>query len=320
MLQYILKKFRKKRSWLIMLKRFKIRGFLNLEAHESHLAGVLVSPVIIVVFGILIMPLLFSLFVSFTDTRSVLPNSYHFVGFAQYIKAIKNEDFRFSMGITVIYVIAANFCKLFLGTMVALALKEKFKGRSIARSLIIIPWATPLIVTGVIWKWIYDPHIGLINFLLYKLGIINHYINILSNKYFALPAIIVTDTWQGAPFFIILILAGLQTIPDELYEAADIDGAGSFKKFFKITLPLIRFPMFVALILGSIFSINQFELAFIMTRGGPINYTRLITLYDWTQAFKNLNISYASAVSYLILLLSFVIAALYIIFLQRSED
>ena len=120
-----------------------------------------------------------------------------------------------------------------------------------------------------------------------------------------MPAIIVADMWQGTPFFIILILAGLQTIPDDLYEAAGIDGAGSIQKFFKITLPLVRFPMFVAIILGSIFSINQFELAFIMTRGGPVNYTRLITLYDWTQAFKNLNIGYASAVSYLILLLSF---------------
>lgn len=320
MLQYILKNFVKKRSWLIMFKRFRNRDFLNLEAHESHLAGVLVTPVIIVVFGILIMPLLFSLFVSFTDTRSVLPDSYHFVGFAQYIKAINNEDFRFSMVVTVIFVIATNFCKLTLGTMVALALKEKFKGRSIARSLIIIPWATPLIVTGVMWKWIYDPHVGLVNYLLNKLGIIDHYINILSNRYFAMPAIIVTDTWQGTPFFIILILAGLQTIPDDLYEAADIDGAGSFKKFFKITLPLVKFPMFVALILGSIFSINQFELAYVMTRGGPINYTRFITLYDWTHAFRNLNIGYASAVSYLILLLSFLIAAIYIIYLQKSQD
>lgn len=303
-----------------MFNRFRTRGLLNLEANESRLAGVLITPVIIVVFGILIVPLLFSLFVSFTDTRSVLPNSYHFVGFAEYIKAIKNEDFRFSMGVTIIFVAASNFGKLVLGTTVALALKERFKGRSIVRSLIIIPWATPLIVTGIMWKWIYDAHVGLVNFLLYKMGIISHYIDILSNRHFALPAIIVTDMWQGTPFFIILILAGLQTIPDELYEAAGIDGAGSFQKFFKVTLPLVRFPMFVALIMGSIFSINQFELAFIMTRGGPINYTRVITLYDWTQAFKNLNISYASAVSYLILLLSFVIAALYIIFLQRSEN
>ena len=153
-----------------MFKRFRTRSFLNLEAHESHLAGVLITPVIIAVFGILIMPLLFSLFVSFTDTRSVLPNSYHFVGFAQYIRAIKNEDFRFSIGITIIFVVATNFCKLFLGTMVALALKERFKGRSIVRSLIIIPWATPLIVTGIMWKWIYDAHVGLVNFLLNKVS------------------------------------------------------------------------------------------------------------------------------------------------------
>jgi len=297
----------------------RIREFLNLEAHESHLAGFLIAPVIIAVFGILIMPLLFSLFVSFTDTRSVLPNSYHFVGLAEYIKAIKNEDFRFSLVITVIFVVVTNFCKLVFGTLVALALKERFKGRSIARSLIIIPWATPLIVTGIIWKWMFNNHVGVINFLLTKLGIVNHYIDILSNRYSALPAIILTDMWQGTPFFIILILAGLQTIPDDLYEAAGIDGATSIQKFFNVTLPLVRFPMFVAIILGSIFSINQFDLAFIMTRGGPINYTRLLTLYDWTQAFKNLNIAYASAVSYLILLLSFAIAVIYIIFVQKSE-
>jgi len=302
-----------------MINKLRTRRRLDLEANENHLAIVLVAPVLIAVFGILVIPLLYSLLLSFTDTRSVIVDL-NFVGFANYIKAFQNDTFRYSMRITVIFVIITNFLKLVFGTMVALALKERFMGRSIVRSLIIIPWATPLVVTGIIWRWLFNANVGLFNFLLTKVGIISHNLDILSDKNFAMPAVIVADLWQGTPFFIILILAGLQTIPDNLYEASSIDGAGSFQKFFSITLPLVRFPMFVAVILGSIFSINSFELFYIMTRGGPANFTRVLTLYDWHQAFRKLNISYASAVSYIILLLSFVIAAVYIIYLQRSED
>ncbi len=302
-----------------MIDKLRTRRGLNLEAHENHLAIVLVAPILIAVFGILVIPLLYSLLLSFTDTRSVIVD-YNFVGFANYIKALQDDVFRYSMRITVTFVIITNFLKLVFGTMVALALKESFRGRSIARSLIIIPWATPLVVTAIIWRWMFNANVGLFNFLLTKVGIISHNIDILSNKNLAMPAVILADLWQGTPFFIILILAGLQTIPEDIYEAASIDGAGSFQKFFTITLPLVRFPMFVALILGSIFSINQFELFYIMTRGGPANFTRVITLYDWEKAFKRLDISYASAVSYLILLISFLIAAIYIIYLQKSED
>jgi len=302
-----------------MIDKLRTRRGPNLEAHENHLAAVLVAPILIAVFGILVIPLLYSLLLSFTDTRSVIVE-YNFVGFANYIKAFQDEVFRYSMRVTTTFVVVTNFLKLVFGTMVALALKERFKGRSIARSLIIIPWATPLVVTAIIWKWMFNAHVGLVNFLLIKTGIISHSIDILSNKYLSMPAVILADLWQGTPFFVILILAGLQTIPDDLYEAGSIDGAGSFQKFFSITLPLVRFPMFVALILGSIFSINQFELFFIMTRGGPANFTRVITLFDWEKAFRKLDISYASAVSYLILLLSFLIAAIYIIYLQKSQD
>jgi multiple sugar transport system permease protein len=198
-------------------------------------------------------------------------------------------------------------------------LKERFIGRSITRALIIIPWATPFVVVGLMWKWMLHSKVGVINFLLERVGIIQEYIPFLSERTFAMPFVILADVWQGTPFFVIIILAGLQTIPDDLYEAANMDGSGGIKSFFYITLPLVKFPMFIATILGTILAINAFDLFFVLTKGGPSNVTTNATLFDWNNAFKFYHLSYASAISYVILLISMIITIGYVTILRRSE-
>jgi ABC-type sugar transport system permease subunit len=301
------------------MRESRIKDFFNLEAHEKRLAFFLILPTILIVFGVLIFPLIYSFFLSFTNATLTI-TGLEFAGFQNYIRAFKDEVALKAFLVSFKYVFMAVSLKLVLGLVAALLLNQNFVGRGLARSLIIIPWATPFVVSGVIWRWMYEPNVGVINVILKKIGIISTNVTWLSNVKLALPSIVITDVWQGSPFFIIIILAGLQTIPSELYEAAVVDGAGKLIQFIRITLPMIRFPIFIVTILGTMFSMNQFDLFYVMTRGGPGSLTRVITLYNWQIAFRFFNISYAAAVSYLILFITFLITIVYFSILRKSEE
>ncbi|MBM3708357.1 MAG: sugar ABC transporter permease [Actinobacteria bacterium] len=291
---------------------------ISLESNPKKLAFFLILPTLIAVFAILIYPILYSLTISFTSA-TLRDMSFNFIGLQNYFSALRDQKLGNAFILTIEYSAVTVFFKLLLGMSLALILNEKFIGRGLTRSLIIIPWAVPYIVTGIMWRWIFDSNIGIFNFILNKIGIINEYIAWLASRSFALSTIIIADVWQGTPFFIIILLAGLQTIPEDLYEAALVDGAGSFRKFVHITLPMIKFQIFIVIILGAIFAINQFDLFYIMTKGGPADSTSVATYYDYKIAFRYYKISYASAVSYLILLLTAIITIVYSRILQRSE-
>lgn len=293
--------------------------YSRIEANPKLLAYLLILPTLIAVFAILIYPLAYSFMISFSSV-TLRDLTYNFVGLKNYIKAFTDSRLGFALILTLQYVTVTLVFKLILGMGGALILKENFGGRSLARSLVIIPWATPPIVAGLIWKWMFNSKVGILNFLLFRSGIISNYIPWLSSRNFALWGVSLADIWQGTPFFIIIILAGLQTIPDDLYEAADIDGAGSFRKFISITLPMVKFPIMVSIILGTIAAINQFDLFYIMTKGGPSNYTTVATFYDWQNAFKFYKLNYASAISYLILIVAAMISLAYARMIKRGED
>jgi len=296
-----------------------IRKIFDFESSNVKLVAVLITPTLILVIGVVIFPLVYSFVMSFGDVRFANIRDYNFVGFAQYIRAFNDSEFINSLKVSSRFVFFTVFIKLVLGTLIAVLLKENFAGRSAARALIIIPWATPFIVVGLMWKWMLHSKVGVINFILYRLGIIENYIPFLSERTYAMPSVILADVWQGTPFFVIIILAGLQTIPEDLYEAARIDGAGGIRSFFSITLPMVKFPLFISTILGTIFAINAFDLFFVLTRGGPGNITTSATLYDWNNAFKFYHLSYASAISYVILLIAMIITIGYVIIMRRSE-
>jgi multiple sugar transport system permease protein len=296
-----------------------IKSFFDFEKSNAKLVAVLLTPTLLLVIGVVAYPLIYSFVMSFGDVEFANIKDYNFVGLTQYIKAFKDSDFINSLQISAKFVFFTVFIKLILGTLIAVILKEKFIGRSLVRALIIIPWATPYVVVGLMWKWMLHSKVGVINFILQKLGIIQEYIPFLSEKTFAMPFVILADIWQGTPFFIIIILAGLQTIPDDLYEAAYMDGASGVKAFFLITLPMVRFPMFISTILGTIFAINAFDLFYVLTKGGPGNVTTNATLFDWYNAFKFYHLSYASAMSYIILLISMLISIVYIIIMRSHE-
>jgi ABC-type sugar transport system permease subunit len=168
------------------------------------------------------------------------------------------------------------------------------------------------------WKWMLNPNVGIINYILKNLGLIDRYIVWLGEARFAMPWVIVADVWQGAPFFAILLLAGLQTIPGELYEAAMMDGAGSWQRFRRITLPLLKFPIFIVTILGTITALNAFDLIYMLTRGGPVNTTKVATYFVWMNAFKFYHLNYSAAISYIIMAMALIISSAYIYVLRRG--
>ena len=298
----------------------RIKKLFDFEKSDAKLAAVLLTPTAILVLGVVAYPLIYSFIMSFGDVEFAQIKDYNFVGFHQYVKTFQDPQFINSIKVSAIFVFFAVSIKLVLGTMVAVLLKEEFHGRSLARALIIIPWATPFVVVGLMWKWMLHSKVGVINFFLERLGIIEEYIPFLSTRTWAMPSVILSDVWQGTPFFIIIILAGLQTIPDELYEVAHIDGAGAIKSFFMITLPLVRFPMFIATILGTILAINQFDLFFVLTKGGPGDITTNMTLFDWNNAFKFYHLSYASAISYVILMFSMLLTLVYVFIMRKNQE
>lgn len=296
-----------------------IKRFFDFERSNARLVTILIAPTLLLVIGVVAFPLIYSFVMSFGDVEFANIKDYDFVGFSQYIKTFTDPEFINSVQISAKFVFFTVLVKLVLGTLIAVMLKEKFVGRSIARALIIIPWATPFVVVGLMWKWMLHSKVGVINFILERLGIIQDYIPFLSTKTFAMPFVITADVWQGTPFFVIIILAGLQTIPEGLYEAAHMDGAGGVRSFFSITLPLIKFPLFISTILGTIFAINAFDLFFVLTKGGPGNVTTNATLFNWNNAFKFYHLSYASAISYVILMISMLITIGYIVIMRRNE-
>ena len=296
-----------------------IKRFFDFERSDAKLAAVLITPTLLLVIGVVAYPLIYSFVMSFGDVEFARIKDYNFVGISQYVKTFTDPDFINSVQVSAKFVFFTVLVKLVLGTLIAVMLKEEFIGRSITRAFIIIPWATPFVVVGLMWKWMLHSKVGVINFLLERLGIIQDYIPFLSSRTFAMPFVITADVWQGTPFFIIIILAGLQTIPEELYEAAHMDGASGIKAFFSITLPLIRYQLFISTILGTILAINSFDLFFVLTKGGPGNITTNATLFDWNNAFKFYHLSYASAISYVILMFSMLLTIGYVVIMRKNE-
>ena len=255
---------------------------------------------------------------SFHDYVLFRPKDISFIGVKNFITAFNDEVFWISLRHTIVWIGITVPAQLFLGLCTALLLNQNFFWRPVARALIIIPWALPSVVIALMWVWIYDSNYGILNDLLLRANILKTAIPWLANPDTALYAIILTLTWQGFPFFAVMILAGLQSIPASYYEAASIDGASTFRQFWHITLPGISGVVFTAVLLRIIWVANSIDVIFVMTGGGPGYATYTLPLYAFIKARTGLDFGYGSAIAVLfaVMLLSVVI-----IYLRRvSRD
>jgi multiple sugar transport system permease protein len=237
------------------------------------------------------------------------PKATHFIGIDNFIAIARDPVFWASLGRTALWIGITVPLQLALGFVTALLLNQQFRWRPLARSLILIPWALPSVVIGLMWSWIYHPQVGLLNDLLLRVGMLNSAIPWLADPATALYSIIAALVWQGFPFFAIMILAGLQTIPANLYEAAAIDGATTWQQFVEITLPGLKSVLVTAVMLRIIWVANSMDVIYVMTGGGPGYATHTLPLYAFKRTYSSMDFGYGSAlaVTFALLLLGFIV-------------
>jgi ABC-type sugar transport system permease subunit len=258
------------------------------------------------------------LYISFFRYHLLFPGK-AFNGFTNYFNVLTDPVFLASLWRTLYFVVVSISLEMFLGLSVALVLNEEFKGRGIVRALIIIPWAIPTIVNGVLWRWIYQPNFGALNGLLYQFGLIDSYKNWLARPFLAMNMTILADAWHMTPFYVLLILAGLQGISPTLYEAGRVDGASWFRQLRHITLPLLKPTFLVILVIRTIETFRVFDIIYALTGGGPGDGTKVVGYYAYEQTFRFLDFGTGSAVSILITAAVLLLAIMYIRLLNVDE-
>jgi multiple sugar transport system permease protein len=248
------------------------------------------------------------------------PQDYRFIGLGNYVRLAEDAVFWLTLWNSFVWVFGSVVLQFVAGFAAALLLHQAFRGRAVVRMLALLPWIIPGVVVGLIWEWLYQPNYGVINDLLIKAGWLHDRIAWLSSPDLAMAAVVFTNVWRGIPFFAIMLLAGLQAIPGELYEAAHVDGAGVLARFRHITLPLLRPIIVVATATRIIWTFNYADLIFVMTSGGPANATQITSTYTLLQAYSNLDFGYAAALSVVLLLVMLAFTAAYLRLTRGVEE
>lgn len=246
----------------------------------------------------------FAFYISFHEWNIIKPDK-PFVGLENYRELFDDPRFIRAVTNTFTFMIGVPL-NLTVGLLVALLLNTKVRGQAIYRTLFYIPTVTPLVVSSIIWKWVYQGDYGLLNYYLLKLGLIEHKIVWLADPNLALPALIIMMIWGGTGATMVIYLAGLQSIPEEMYDAAKVDGASSLQRLFYITIPLLRPTTFFLTITGIIGTFQIFTEVYIMTNGGPLNRTTTIGYYLYTNAFRELKMGYATSMAFVLFAMIFV--------------
>ena len=267
-------------------------------------------PSVIALLLVLAIPLGYSLITSFFDTNLKYQGLGEFVGLQNYIDVIKDVYFRDSVKTTLIFTVGVVILEFLAGLVIALLLNNIRKGRNLFFTIIIVPMMITPIAVGLIWRLLLHSDLGIVNYVLSLFGISGK--AWLADASLALKTVMFIDIWQNVPYMVLVILAGLVTLPTEPYEAAAIDGASRTQSFFRLTIPMMLPTFSVVLLLRTITALKTYDLIFVLTRGGPGSTTEVISYHIYQQAFRYLEIGKASAMSYLLLLLIIPIAFLFI--------
>ncbi|MBC8417755.1 MAG: sugar ABC transporter permease [Proteobacteria bacterium] len=273
---------------------------------------ILLAPAILVLLLFIATPVGQSFFLSFHRIIIGLPQlGTPFVGWDNYQELLNDPVARHSFWITVIFVGTTTFFELLIGLLLALLMHHRFPGRGALRVCVLIPWAVPTVVSAQMWRFLLNDAYGVVNYAIFGAETIR-YIPWLALPSTALLSIIIADIWKTSSFAALLILAGLQIIPEQLYQAAEVDGASAWRRFWHITWPLIRPAILVALVFRTIDAFRVFDLAFVMTQGGPADATNVLQLYGYKKMFVEGWMGYGSAISVCIFIIVMVLAIMYV--------
>jgi ABC-type sugar transport system permease subunit len=276
--------------------RRRRKGLLHIFGREAPLGYVLILPLLLVMIGLLAYPVISALLISFQDKRLGLPGRY--IGLDNYTELLfKDRRFRMVARNSFVFTFGSVLGKLIIGMGMAVVLNQRIKARNIFRGWLLLPWVAPTFVTALTWRWMFDGTSGVINFILMIFGLLDVPIAWLGKASTALLAVIVTNIWHGFPFFGVSLLAAMQAIPAELYEAAEVDGASPWQKFRHITVPGVRTVLVIVTMLSTIWTFNDFQIVYIMTGGGPAFATQLFATYSYYVGFSGSRLGYAVAIS-----------------------
>jgi multiple sugar transport system permease protein len=289
------------------------------QASEPYLYS---APALILIVAVMLVPLVVGISYAFRDIQLLNPFSGGFIGLDHFRALAQDEAFFRALRNTLWWTGASVFLQFIFGLILALLLDKPFRGRGLAQALVFLPWAVPSFLGGLTWAWLFNPVIGPLPHWLYALGILSEPHNILSDPKLAMWGPIVANVWWGIPFFAITLLAALQAIPRDLYEAAAIDGASPFQRFKSITLPFLAPTIAITILLRTVWISNFADLIVVMTNGGPADRTQIVASYIFTQAFKRLDFGYASAIALVLLVLLLAYSMLIVVLRQTllSKD
>jgi len=275
------------------------------------------APAALILLFFLAYPLVLGVWLGFTDTR--IGRAGQFVGLENYEMLASDSVFKLSVFNTILYTVVASALKFALGLWLALLLNENLPFKSFFRAIVLLPWVVPTVLSAIAFWWIYDAQFSIVSWILMRLGLIDHYINFLGDPTLARISVIVANIWRGIPFVAISLLAGLQTIPQSLYEAAALDGASPWQRFRHITLPMLTPIIAVVMTFSVMFTFTDFQLIYVLTRGGPLNSTHLMATLSFQRAIPGGQLGEGAAIA--TSMVPFLIAAILVSYfgLQRRR-
>ncbi len=285
--------------------------------NPTFLGFLFVAPAELLLLVFLAYPFVLGIWLGFTDT--IVGREGNWIGFENYASLLDDPTFWLTCFNTFLYTVVAVFFKALLGIGLAVVLNRDFKAKGLIRAIVLLPWIIPTALSAICFWWLFDATFSGISWLLMKIGLIHSFINFLGDPWNARWSLIAANVWRGVPFFTIGLLAGLQTISPDLYEAAEIDGAGSWKKFRKITLPLLTPLLTVVTVFSTIWTFADFQLVWIITKGGPAGATHIFGTLSYQRAMQGGQFGQGAAISNF--MLPILVGCVFIAFIfLRKED
>ena len=280
-------------------------------------AWLLMLPLLVVMVAVIGWPLVDTVRLSFTDAKLV-GTSGNFVGLGNYTKMLANSGFQRALITTALFAVISVAAEMVVGVAAALLLNQQFYGRTVLRALMILPWALPTVVNATLWRLIYNPEYGALNAALMQVGLIDAYRSWLGEPGTALAALIVADCWKNFPLVALIALAALQAVPRDITAAAMVDGAGAWSRFRFVILPYLAGPLMVALVLRTIEAFKVFDIIWVMTRGGPANSTRTLSILVYQEAFSFQRAGSGASLALMVTLMVTVLALIYAAVIRRT--
>jgi multiple sugar transport system permease protein len=279
---------------------------------------VLMLPALLLLGCLTIYPVAYGIWISFFNKHSLFPRQ-QFVGFGNYLYLLYDPDFWASLWNCTVYAVVTIVLQVVLGVATALVLHESFRGRNIVRGLVLLPYMIPTVVAVILWKWLLNNQFGVINYILVEIGLIDEPISWMGRSYIMISLIFIS-VWQFFPFVVLAVLARLQTIPEELYEAAKVDGASALRRFVHVTLPQLKSVLFVIILLRSIWMFTKFATVWLITQGGGAEkYIRTLPVYAYLRTFNYYQAGMGTAIATVMFLILVVATLVYFRAWRREE-